>query len=313
MSSEWMGRLGWDDVLPKNILLGQLKYGLQERDREIVDTVLTYVVEKDQVSQLIVDLQTLPCILTSRGGRYSLASKAFCPPTTNAAGCEALYPFLGNVEEKFWHDHQTLLAQMAIKEKPSLQDLLDVQHVLESRIPLSESDTGVAVEILRLACQFQSASLPGLKILSKDGNFYPLHEVNYDDLGIVRPKDEVNLTHPNIPKRYAMKLGIEFLQSRLMKGKLEIEDIDDEDEFEQHEEVADRIADTLSRYSIESTFREYLANADDTAGTSRISWLLDERAHADKRLVDPQLKSFQGPALLVYNNGGKPLPLSRML
>jgi hypothetical protein len=38
---------------------------------------------------------------------------------------------------------------------------------------------------------------------------------------------------------------------------------DDVDEFEQKEDVAMGIADTLQWYTIQSTFKEYLANVDD--------------------------------------------------
>lgn len=69
--------------------------------------------------------------------------------------------------------------------------------------------------------------------------------------------------------------------------------------------------DTLDRYPIHNTFREYLANADDTGGTSKINWLLDERTHAHEKLLTTQLKPFQGPALLVHNDGGKSHRISR--
>jgi hypothetical protein len=38
-------------------------------------------------------------------------------------------------------------------------------------------------------------------------------------------------------------------------------------------------SDTLDRYPVETTFREYLANADDCEGASHISWMLDQRSH----------------------------------
>lgn len=235
VSPDWEERLGWCDVLPKNVLLGQLKHGLQAVDRAVIDAVLTYIVEKDQTASVIGDLQSLPWILTSKG-LYATASKVF-HPSPLAVRCEGLHPYLGNVDEKFWHDHQALLGRMKIKEEPSLSDLFAVQAVLESRLPLNDSDTTVAIETLRLASKFQSTSLAGLKVFSKDGKFYPLHEVSYDDLGPLKTKEEVKLTHPDLSSRYVKKLGIESLRERLMKDMLNIADIDDEDEFEQHEKV----------------------------------------------------------------------------
>jgi sacsin len=118
-------------------------------------------------------------------------------------------------------------------------------------------------------------------------------------------KEKVNLTHPNIPKSTIDSLNIEGLRARLLKGMLEIEDVDDEDEFDQREKVTTRIADTLDRYPVETTFREYLANADDSEGASHISWLLDQRVHPSGTLMTPELEIFQGPALLVHNDGGR--------
>lgn len=303
LSTEWETRLGWCDILPKHVLLGQLKHGLQAKDRAVIDAILTYIAAKGQSTLLINNLQNLPCILTSRG-LYVTASTAFRPSANPFTGCERLHPYLGNVDDKFWQDHEILLSEMEIREKPTLNHLLAIQKVLESRLPLSDPDTVVAIEVLHLASRFQRGSLNGLKVLSKVGNFCPVQEINYNDLGILTPANEVNLTHPDISLVLAQRLGIELLSERLVKGMLEIADIDDEDEFEQHEKITTRIVDTLDRYPIDNTFREYLANADDTTRTSKISWLLDERSHADVKLLTPELKPFQGPALLVHNDGG---------
>lgn len=303
VSIEWETRLGWLDILPKHILLGQLNQGLRTEDQAVVDAVLTYIVEKAQTGLLINDLGRLPCILTSTG-LYVTASKAFLPTATRFGGCERLHPYLGNVDNKFWQDHKILLTEMKVGKSPSPGDLFGVQKVLESQLPLSESDVAVAIEILHLASRFPRTSLDGLKVLNKAGNFCPIQNINYNDLGALTPAEEVNLTHPDIPWIIAKRLGIELLSERLMKGMLQIADIDDEDEFEQQEQITTRIVDTLGRYPIDNTFREYLANADDTAGTSKVSWLLDERTHADKKLLTAELKPFQGPALLVHNDGG---------
>lgn len=79
---------------------------------------------------------------------------------------------------------------------------------------------------------------------------------------------------------------------------------DDGDEFDQRESVTTQIADTLDRYPIETTFREYLANADDAQGATKVSWLLDGRGHPCQSLLTPEMENLQGPALLVHNDGG---------
>jgi sacsin len=79
----------------------------------------------------------------------------------------------------------------------------------------------------------------------------------------------------------------------------------DDDEFEQKEDVAAGISDTLDRYTVETTFKEYLANADDCESATQLNWLLDEREdHPKQHLLTKELRDYQGPALLVHNDGG---------
>ncbi|KFY88994.1 hypothetical protein V498_06566 [Pseudogymnoascus sp. VKM F-4517 (FW-2822)] len=175
--------------------------------------------------------------------------------------------------------------------------------ILESKVPLGEADVAVAIKVLNLASRFDRASLTDLKVLSKDGKFYRIEDISYHNLGPLIQVEDVNLTHPDIPLKTIQKVGIELLSDRQIKGLLEISDIADEDEFDQKEQVTTRITNTLEAYPLDSTFREYLANADDTKGASAISWLLDERYHPDEKLLTPELKRFQGPSFLVYNDG----------
>ena len=166
-------------------------------------------------------------------------------------------------------------------------------------------DIKVAVELVNLASEFPRTELTSLKVISESGVLYPIQDISYGDLGPLKSKGTVVLTHPDIPRKTILLLGISSLRERLVKGMLEIEDVDDEDEFDQREKVTTRIADTLDRYSVEATFREYLANAEDTEGASSISWLLDEREHPNQKLLTTEMEMLQGPALLVHNDGGK--------
>lgn len=220
------------------------------------------------------------------------------------ASCDRLHPYLENVDNKFWQDHSDLLTHLKVGKGPYPTDLLGVQTILESKVPLGEADIAVAVEILNLASRFDRASLTGLKVLSKDGKFHPIEDISYHNLGPLIQVENVNLTHPDIPFKTIQKVGIESLSDRQIKELLAISDIADEDEFDQKEQVTTGITNTLDAYPDNSTFREYLANADDTKGASVISWLLDERYHPNEKLLTPELKRFQGPSFLVYNDGG---------
>jgi sacsin len=302
ISSDWEARLGWHATLPDH-MLSQLNFGIRRKDRKIVDAVLEYVSGKDLAELLAQELRSIPCVLVS-SGIFVTASQAVRPPRSSITGCERLQPYIANVDYKFWEDHELLLMRLGIGElQPT--DLLQVQATLEAKPVLDESDVVVAIEILILASKFPRSSLTGLKAISDTRKFYLIHDINFDDLGPLKSKQRVNLTHPDIPLRTIRRLEICSLRERLIKGMLEIEDVDDEDEFDQRENVTTRIADTLDRYPVETTFREYLANADDAKGASKISWLLDERTHPYDKLLTPEMKTFQGPAFLVQNDGGE--------
>jgi sacsin len=303
ISSEWEARLGWHATLPNLILLSQLSFGVQRKHRRIVDAVLAYIFEKGLTELLAHELKSIPCILVS-SGLFVTPSQAVSPRRLSIAGCERLQPYLANVDHKFWEDHEDLLIKLGIGNL-QLTHLLKIQGILEAKPVLEECDVAVAIEILNLASKIPKGYLVGLKVISDTGKFWPIHDVNFDDLGPLKSKQKVNLTHPDIPPRTIRRLEIGSLTERLIKGMLEIEDVDDEDEFDQRENVTTRIADTLDRYPVETTFREYLANADDVKGASKISWLLDERTHPHDKLLTREMKMFQGPAFLVQNNGSK--------
>lgn len=304
ISAEWERRLGWREILPSHVLLSQLKFGIRTHDRKVVDEVLSYLSQNDLVETLVSTSTEIPCVLVS-SDMFVTPSNAFRPPTRSIDGCERLQPYLANVDKKFWQDHEDLLIKINVRNQLQLTDLLKVQEILEKKTPLQEPDVAVAIEIVKLASRLPRHSLTQLKVLSTTGEFCPISEINYNDLGNLKPKEKVNLTHPEITRKTIEQLKIGGLREQLLKGMLEIEDPDDEDEFDQRENVTTRIADTLDRYPVETTFREYLANAADTEGASRISWLLDRREHPANNLVTPKMKQLQGPAFLVHNDGGK--------
>ena len=70
----------------------------------------------------------------------------------------------------------------------------------------------------------------------------------------------------------------------------------------QHERITNRISRIVQVYegSID-IFKELIQNADD-ACASKIRFLIDWRKHPDKSLFTDELKEWQGPALLAYND-----------
>ncbi|KAJ1620205.1 hypothetical protein T492DRAFT_571249, partial [Pavlovales sp. CCMP2436] len=72
--------------------------------------------------------------------------------------------------------------------------------------------------------------------------------------------------------------------------------------FGQHESLTSRLRSILQQYADGmGVVHELIQNADD-AGASCVSLLLDEREHGGCSLLKPALSTWQGPALLCYND-----------
>eukprot|EP01018_Ginkgo_biloba_P011716 Gb_03745 [translate_table: standard] len=79
-------------------------------------------------------------------------------------------------------------------------------------------------------------------------------------------------------------------------GSLLVED------FGQKVDLTRRIREVLSNYPEGTTvLKETIQNADD-AGATKVSFCLDRRVHGGQSLLCEQLREWQGPALLAYNN-----------
>ncbi|KAI9649844.1 hypothetical protein NHQ30_002426 [Ciborinia camelliae] len=294
----WKEFLGWNNILPNDILLAQLKKAIIEDDGAVVNAVLTYFRDNSRIDAVSESLKHLRCVLTENG-MFVTTSKAFL------SGCTRLSPFLDNVDTGFAKNHEDILKAMHVRNMPGVKDILDVQAQIEqSGHPYKGSDIDVLLETIIIASRFSRKLLRGLKVLDQDSVLCPVEDIAYDDAALLsgRIKDKVRFTNSRISKQTAKKLSIEPISERLKKGELELADgDDDEEDFQQCEAITTSISTTLDRYPIESTFKEYLANADD-AKASAIHWMLDPRQHPTDNLLTEEMKYLQGPALLVHND-----------
>ncbi|CAD6448784.1 508c04aa-b6c3-4f8a-8734-1eab8d836bb5 [Sclerotinia trifoliorum] len=294
----WQKFLGWDTILHDDILLAQLNHGIINDDRAVVNAVLTYFKEKIRIDAVSDSLKELRSVLTENG-TFVTASKAFF------SGCALLGPFLGNIDAGFAKMHEDILKAMNVGLRPAVKDILDVQAQIErSGHPYKDSDIEILLETIKMASRFSRKSLGGLKVLDQDGVLCPLEDIAYNDAALLSDRivDKVRFTNSRISQQTAQNLSIEKISERLKKGELQLADDDDDDEdFQQCESITTSISTTLDRYPIESTFKEYLANADD-AKASVVNWMLDPRQHPTDNLLTEEMKDLQGPALLVHND-----------
>ena len=72
--------------------------------------------------------------------------------------------------------------------------------------------------------------------------------------------------------------------------------------FGQHESLTSRLRNVLELYADGvGILHELIQNADD-AGASEVAFVLDEMQHGGTSLLAPQMRAWQGPALLCYND-----------
>ena len=113
--------------------------------------------------------------------------------------------------------------------------------------------------------------------------------------------------HPRISESIIKKLGLPTVEDRILAA---LNDPCFEQDFSQTQSPKAVIRDTLQRYSVESTFSEYLANAEDCMDeegktATRIDWMIDHSTdYPTKKLITQELEAVQGKALFCYNDGG---------
>ena len=288
--------IGWDQSIPTEILLGQLDLCLAAKDYDKASKVL-YQMEPNDYTALALT----PCFL-GRSGGYFTYDKVFLPGSELQS--RPLAPYLDELDAKFAKDHAKLVTGLEVQSQPSIKDLQDVQDALNRTVDghLSISDLGIAIATLEIATRLeydpQDLQIPDATMVLRE-----CKDIVHGDALSTGDIAGFNFTHPEISSDLARRLDIESSLRRAIRLKIDF-DSDDEDEYVPKERLRTVISDTLERYPIESTFNEFLANADD-AGATKITWILDEcreKSHESSSLLTPELKPFQGAALFVCNN-----------
>ena len=289
--------LGWDQSIPPKILLRQLDLCLANEDYDKASKVLRQIEPNDYSA-----LALKPCFL-GRSGEYFTLDKVFLPRSQLRRW--PLAPYLDELDANFAKDHEKIVTGLKLRNEPSVQDLQDVQKSLnETTVAgrLSISGLGIAIATLEIATRLQYDP-QDLRIPDATRTLRELRDIVHGDPLSTGDIADFNFTHPEISNDLARRLDVETSLKRVIRLKIDF-DSEDENDYTPKEKLRTVISDTLERYPIESTFNEFLANADD-AGATKITWILDEcrqKLYDSSSLLSTELKPFQGPALLVCND-----------
>ena len=288
---------GWDQEVPTGILFQQLDHCLVEKDYDKVDKLLLRIKTRDHPQ-----LQSKACILGCHRN-YLSPQRSFRPDSMLTL--YPLAPYIDEVDRAFARKHATLLAALDIQHEPSIEDLRYVQESLDrsNQGQLNDSDLHIAITTLEISSRLGYDPIK-LHIPDTTSTLRNLPDIVHGDRNLRGGISSFNFTHPRVSEHLIKRLEIEDSLERAIRLDVDFDD-GDEDEYTQRESLSTVICDTLGRYPIETTFNEFLANADD-AGATRLSWTIDTcqaGPHKSDSLLAPELKPFQGAALIAYNDG----------
>ncbi|KAL8805637.1 MAG: hypothetical protein Q9200_005350 [Gallowayella weberi] len=301
---EWKALLGWDQVIGRPILMEQLNKSLALISSHRVDKILAYLGKLGDCNFL----RQTPCILSSHG-RYLLPERVLRPGSLLSR--YPLSPYLDEVEPSFARKHATLLTALGIRQNVTYDDVLSVQSMIVEASQsgnLSSDQLDVVFSLLEISTRLpgDNNNLSLLKIPDTEGRLRFRSDVVCGDRNVNGEIASFNFVHRKVSPDLVERLQLENSFARATRLGIEFED-EDEDEYTPREKLTTTISDTLGRYTIDRTFSEFLANAND-CGATQISWILDTCVRGSSQstaLLSEELMGLQGFALFVYNNGGK--------
>lgn len=309
VKAKWSNLLGWDEPIEDSVWIRQLDECLARKLHHKIEEVLRYM-----KPSVYPELRSKSFIRSRHSKDYRQPEGIFRPGSLLTK--YPMAPLLDEVDPLFEESHLELIEALNIRKEPSLEDIIDAQEIiLAGFTPLNSVGLSIIISSLEIAiCLHQSEELSGILVPDLQGKLRKLPDIVHGDRNISGDASTFNFVHTALSPKLIDGLGIENSLARATRLGISFED-EDEDEYTPREKLTTVISDTLGRYPIESTFTEFLANAEDS-GATRISWIVDEcqdGPYDSKSLLTPELAPFQGPALFAYNDQGKPMPRYKLL
>lgn len=292
---EWQSLLGWDVDVPGEILVAQVDGCIAKRDTSKLSKALSKVPSKDY--SILIQKS---CI-QGKHGELMMPSQVFYPGHQLSAF--SLLPHMDSVDGRFAQRHKSMLSSLGIAKEPSLIDIQELQATLNSRCPLDASGVSLAIASLEVALRLPDFDRAKLAIPDTIGSMRNLTEIVHGEPVVDGQLAEFHYTNTRVSIDLAERLELETCYERALRLSIEIDEEDD-DEFTPREKLADIVSDTLSRYPVEETFNEFLANADD-AGAIGICWTVNDALQQNaisEASLTPELQDHNKPSITVYND-----------
>ncbi|KAA8910606.1 hypothetical protein FN846DRAFT_775017 [Sphaerosporella brunnea] len=295
----WATELGWFKPPSLHIVLEQLRMAILNMDNSVIVSLLDAGWLKDESVQSV--LEQMAWIPGISGGYYH-RSDIFFHNAEFHPYLDVLSPLVGD----FFPEGRATSLCFTLEKEPSLRKLAEVQGKLASRKGLSKKNLAVYVSLLNSAAErFKDADFSTWKFPDADGVMHDCCEMTVGapprDGGQDAITKALHFLHPSIPQTTIDLLQFPTVQDRFLEKRVGPEFIQD---FEQGQELTAIISDSLQRYPIQDTFNEYLANAEDSGGAEKITWVVDATTKYPKvNLITNKLEECTGEALLCHNDG----------
>lgn len=309
VNAKWSNLLGWDEPIDDSVMIRQLDECLVRKLHTKIEEVFRHI-----KPSMYPELRSKSCVRSKYSKDYREPKIIFRPGSLLTK--YSMAPLLDEVDPLFEENHLELIEALNIRKEPSLEDIIDAQEtILAASTSLNPANLRIIIASLEIAiCLHQPEELSGILVPDLQGKLRKLPDIVHGDRNVSGDASTFNFVHTTLSRNLVDGLGVENSLARATRLGIIFED-EDEDEYTPGEKLTTVISDTLGRYTIESTFTEFLANAEDSEAT-RISWIVDEcqdGPYDSKSLLTPELAHLQGPSLFVHNDQGKPLSKYRYL
>ena len=173
---------------------------------------------------------------------------------------------------------------------------------------LSDSQVALCVSILNWLCErkYEGSSV---LMLTEKCTLVSAKECVFDDREWMKHSENRShiegknlvFVHDRIPQKVAKYFQVKPLSSQVARSQ-KLNFGLKYTKAGQHEDLTQRIRHIVEEYGTNiDIFKELIQNADD-AGATEVKFLIDWREHPRTSLFSDELKKWQGPALIAYNN-----------
>ncbi|KAI5778257.1 hypothetical protein EDC01DRAFT_368311 [Geopyxis carbonaria] len=290
--ASWRRFLEWNRTPGKPIILKQLA-GIIGKEKKFA---LRALLEQGYLDDMLEDIQDMRWV-PGRSGTWFRSSDVFIKYAN-------FTPYIDIADEEILKLITTKFRTTVIDEAPSFQKIEELQFTLvKKNSPLDDMDQRVFTSLInRATSRFPTEDYSSFKAPDRHGYIRDL-----SDLTVGYSSDpnsnHLNFIHENITLWSTERLRIPTVQDRFLESLSPLDEFD----FAQDENRISMIKDALKRYPIDTSFNEFLANAEDCGGASKIAWIVDDLDRDSKypkeKLLSERLKDAQGSAVFSYNDG----------